>query len=116
MSAFIIEHKQALITQSFAVVNAYRGDASAAPMVSHHQALISKLQAEIVELKQVLAVGAFGAAVVVSTGCRGEWMVVAGGLDAFGRVAPGSRIGGITAKRTAERLAKRVNKEAQIKA
>lgn len=109
MSAFKITLKQEQIAQSFVIINAYANDAAAAEMVAHHRALVSKLNAEIVTLKNVVAVQTFGAAEVVSTGCRGEWMVVAGGLDATGAVVKGSRIGGISSKRNAEKLARSVN-------
>lgn len=110
MSAFKITMKQEQIAQSFVVINTYRNDVKAAAMVAHHEALVTKLQAEIATLKQMVAVQTFGTPVVVSTGCHGEWMVVAGGLDNLGRVVPGSRIGGITSKRNAEKLVRSLTK------
>ncbi|MGL5093713.1 MAG: hypothetical protein ACRC8B_22895 [Aeromonas sobria] len=112
MSAFKITMKQEQIAQSFEIINAYSADASAGAMVAHHRALITRLNAEIVTLKQIASVQTFGAAVVVSTGCKGEWMVVAGGLDVTGAVVKGSRIGGISSKRNAEKLARTINKMA----
>ncbi|APU00440.1 hypothetical protein [Aeromonas phage 3] len=110
MSAFKITMKQEQIAQSFAIINGYANDTSAAEMVAHHRALVSKLQREIATLQRVVAVQTFGPAVVVSTGFKGEWMVVAGGLDAVGRVVEGSRIGGTSSKRTAEQAARSINK------
>lgn len=112
MSAFKITLKQEQIAQSFVIINGYANDASAAEMVAHHRALVSKLNAEIITLKNVIAVQTFGAAVVVSTGCKGEWIVVAGGLDETGAVVKGSRIGGVSSKRNAEKLARTVNRMA----
>ncbi|AWH15025.1 hypothetical protein [Aeromonas phage 85AhydR10PP] len=112
MSAFKITMKQEQIAQCFEVIKAHSGDASAARMVAHHRALVDRLNAEIVTMKQVISVQTFGPAVVVSTGCKGEWMIVAGGLDATGAVVKGSRIGGISSKRNAEKLARIINKMA----
>ncbi|MGL4504675.1 MAG: hypothetical protein ACRCUF_02965 [Aeromonas sobria] len=110
MSAFKIALKQEQIAQSFVIINLYAKDAHAAEMVARHRALVDRLNAEIVTLKHVVSVHTFGAAEVVSTGCRGEWIVVAGGLDETGAVVKGSRIGGISSKRNAEKLARSVNR------
>ncbi len=110
MSAFKITMKQEQIAQSFVVINAYRNVAGAEKMVAHHTALVTRLQAEIADLKQVVAVQTFGAPVVVTTGFKGEWVVVAGGLDAVGRVVEGSRIGGVMSKRNAEKLVRKLTK------
>lgn len=110
MSAFKITMKQEQIAQSFEIIKAYGSDASAAEMVAHHRGLVARLQREISTLTKVETIKTFGPAVVVSTGFRGEWVVVAGGLDAQGRTVEGSRIGGISSKRTAEQAANSLNK------
>lgn len=110
MSAFKITLKQEQIAQSFAIIKGYSADASAAEMVAHHRALVARLQAEIADLTKAEAIKTHGQANVISTGFRGEWVVVAGDLNAQGVIVNGTLLSGVMSKRNAEKEARRLNK------